>query len=741
MNAIERHMVGFEQSTDRVPINLSRRGFLGVTLGALVLGIAWPGRVARAQDAAAEIQPGTRVAAFIEIRPDNSVRLQSPFIEGGQGIYTALAQIVGEELDVDPANFTVECAPPGPDYHVGGFRLTGGSRSVRSSYQAMRRLGAAARQMLLQAAAARFDVPMEDLASEPGRILHPASGRVLAYGELAAEAAGLPVPENAPLRAEADFRWIRKPVPRLDVRDKSTGKAVYTIDVKVDGMLHAAVQHAPRLGGEPGTLVNEAEVAAMPGVHSVHRLPGAVAVVADLWWRARQAVEALQVTWTEPTPDTPNAMPADFSTDALRADLGSAPGPGFEAEAHGDPAAALEGAARVVEATYDAPLLVHGQLEPPATIARWNEDGTLDLWLPNQMPDVFQQVAANVAGIAQENVRIHSPMLGGFFGRHFLYNNANPFPQAILLAKAVGRPVKLIWSREEEFLRDAMRPMIVARFRAGLDADGLPTVIDIEAVGDGPGQEPPDTPRSSVVEGLAEKPYAIPNRRVAHVRVPYPVTLGYWRSVGHSMNGFFYEGFLDEVADAGGLDPYELRLRLLADQPRHRTLLEAVGELSGGWRRGPFTAEDGSRRARGVAMASPFESEVATIAEISILHGEVVVHDIWVAIDPGSIVNPAIIEAQVTSSVAMGLSSALLEEVIYIDGMPQARNFDLYPFLSRDRMPRVHVRILESGAPMGGIGEPGVPGVPPAVVNAVAALTGQRIRSLPLSKVQFEGTL
>nr|WP_265517523.1 xanthine dehydrogenase family protein molybdopterin-binding subunit [Nitratireductor luteus] len=733
-------MVNLEQSSDRSPVNLSRRGFLGASLGALVLGVALPGRVARAQEAA-EIEPGMRVSAFIEIRADGGVRLQSPFIEGGQGIYTALAQIVGEELDVDPASFIVECAPPGPDYQLGGFRFTGGSRSVRSSYETMRRLGAAARQMLLQAAAARLDLPVADLSTEPGRVIHPASGHALSYGELAAEAADLPVPENVALRAETDFRWIGQPAARLDVRDKSMGKAVYTIDVKVDGMLHAAVQHAPRLGGEPGTLANEAEVKAMHGVHSIHRLPGAVAVVADLWWRARQAVEALQVSWTEPAPDTQNAMPADFSTEALRAKLASAPGPGLQAESHGDPAAALEGAARVVEATYDAPLLVHGQLEPPSTIARWNEDGTLDLWLPNQAPDVFQQVAANVAGIEQQNVRIHSPMLGGFFGRHFLYDNANPFPQAILLARAVGRPVKLIWSREEEFLRDAMRPLVVARFRAGLDAEGLPTAIDIEAVGDGPGFEPPDTPRASVVEGLAEKPYAIPNRRAAHVKVPYPVTLGYWRSVGHSMNAFFYEGFLDELADAGGHDPYELRLRLLADQPRHRTLLEAVGELSGGWKRGPFTAEDGSRRARGVAMASPFESEVATIAEVSIEHGEVVVHDVWVAIDPGSIVNPAIVEAQVTSSVAMGLSSALLEEVVYNDGMPQARNFDLYPFLARYQMPRVHVRIVESGAPMGGIGEPGVPGVPPAVVNAVAALTGQRVRSLPLSKVQFEGTL
>ncbi|MFC7556848.1 molybdopterin cofactor-binding domain-containing protein [Pseudoroseomonas wenyumeiae] len=242
---------------------------------------------------------------------------------------------------------------------------------------------------------------------------------------------------------------------------------------------------------------------------------------------------------------------------------------------------------------------------------------------------------------------------------------------------------------------------------------------------------------STVVEGIAGKPYAIPNRRVGHVPLKHPAIISFWRSVGHSMNDYFYETFFDEMAEAGGQDPYALRLRLLAEKPRHKALLEAVGELSGGWKRGPYDAADGTRRARGVAMASPFGSEVATIAEVSLKDGEVMVHDVWVAIDPGSIVNPAIIAAQVNSAVALGLSSALLEEVVYEGGVPQARNFDGYPILPPGRMPRVHVRIVESGAPMGGVGEPGLPGVPPAVVNAVAALTGQRIRSLPLSKARF----
>ncbi|WP_149536329.1 xanthine dehydrogenase family protein molybdopterin-binding subunit [Siccirubricoccus phaeus] len=742
MDGLTPALFSAAQLPEGQPVNLSRRGVLGAALGALVLGVALPRGAARAQAAAPAVQPGTRIPAFLEIRQDGSVLLKSPFIEGGQGVDTAMAQIVGEELDADPARFVVECAPPGPDYAlVNGRRITGGSFSVRSAYPAMRQLGARARAMLVQAAATRLGVPAAELTTEPGKVVHAASGRSLDYGALAAEAAALPVPETAPLRAERDFRYIGKPVARLDVRAKSTGRAMYSIDVTVEGMLQAAVQHAPRLGMEPGAFANEAEVKAMPGVHSIQRLPGAVAVLADRWWRARRAVETLQVGWTPPAADARNVMPADFSSAAHHAVLAAATGPGNPAEVEGDTAAALRSATRTIEAVYDAPFLAHGQLEPPSATARWNADGTLDLWLPNQAPEMFQAVAARVAGIAPEQVKIHSPLLGGFFGRHFLYDSANPFPQAIQLAKEVGRPVKLIWTREEEFLRDALRPMGLARFRAGIGPDGMPVALEAEAVGEGPiGRwfgTAPGKADPSAVEGIAEKPYAIPNRRVVQVPLRHPPIISFWRSVGHSMNDFFYEAFLDEVAEAGGQDPYQLRLRLLAEKPRHKALLEAVGELSGGWKRGPYDAADGTKRARGVAMASPFGSEVATIAEVSLKDGAVVVHDVWVAVDPGRMVNPAIIEAQVNSAVALGLSSALLEEVVYVDGVPQARNFDNYPILTPERMPRVHVRIVESGAPMGGIGEPGLPGVPPAVVNAVAALTGQRVRSLPLAKTRL----
>lgn len=731
--------------TNGKTFNLSRRRFVGASLSALILGVLLPDKVLRAaQGATADIKPGTRVPAFLEIRPDGSALLRIPFAEGGQGVYTAFAQIVGEELDIAPERFSVECAPPGADYLlINGRRFTGGSNSVRSSFETMRHLGASARHMLLQAAAGKLDVPLDSLSTRPGEIVHAASGRTLKYGELAALAAKLPAPEQVPLRDKKDFRWIGKPVPRIDVRDKSTGKVTYNIDTKVDGMLLAAVQHAPRMGGEPGSLVNEAEVRAMPGVHSIHRLPGAVAVVAERWWQARRAVETLKVEWKDPAPGIPHAMPADFSSAGMRAALAAAPGPGVTAEVVGDPVKVLDAASQVIEATYDAPYLVHGQLEPPSAIARWNADGTLELWLPNQAQELFQQAAAKAAGIAPEKVILHSPPLGGFFGRHFLYGTANPFPQAIQLAKATGRPVKLIWSREEEFLRDALRPMGLTRFRASLDDNGLPLALHAEAVGESPTERwfgrQPDKANGNAVEGIAKKSYAIPNLRVAQVYLEHPPTIGYWRSVGHSMNDFFYEAFFDEMADAGKQDPYELRLRLLADKPRHKALLQAVGELSGGWKRGPFTASDGSKRARGVAMASPFGSEVATIAEVSIEGGSVVVHDVWVAFDAGSFVNPAIVEAQVKSAVALGLSSTLLEEVVYENGVPRARNFGFYAILPPSRMPRVHVRLVESDSAMGGVGEPGLPGVPPAVVNAVAALTGQRVRSLPLSKTQFTG--
>jgi isoquinoline 1-oxidoreductase beta subunit len=735
-------LVAFEAGA---AVNLSRRAALAAGFGGgLLLALGIPERPARAQ-AAGGLAHARKVPSYLSIRPDGRIILRNPFAEGGQGIHTAVAQIVAEELDADLAAFEVEVAPAGPDYLVlnGTRRVTGGSLSIRNSYGHFRLLGATARAMLVTAGAARLGVPAAECATEPGFVVHRGTGRRIPYGELAEAAAALPVPGDAEPKT-GPFRLIGQPAKRLDTRAKSTGRAQYGIDLRVEGMLQAAVTHAPRAGAEPGEVLNEAALKAMPGVHSVHRLPGAVAVVADSFWRAKKAAEAAQVAWTALSGQP--VVPEDFSSAnhlALlrsQADAGGNPA----SDARGDAPAAIAAAARVVTAEYDAPYLAHAQLEPPSAIARPNADGTLDVWVPNQAPEQFQSIAAREAGIEPTKVRIHTPLLGGFFGRHFTYGTIHPMNQAIRLARAVGKPVKVIWSREEEFARDAYRPLGFARLRAGLDARGHLVALHATVPGEGPiakhfgtarlGNPPVD---SSAVEGIAGKPYDIPNRRVDWVHVPHPVNVGFWRSVGHSMNDWMYECFLDEVAEAAGADPFEFRMSLLRRSQRHRTLLNAVAELSGGWRRGPYAAPDGSRRARGLAMASSFGSEVATIAEVSIREGEVAVHDLWVAIDPGRIVNPAIIAAQVESAAAIGLSSAAFEEMVFEGGRPQSRNFDSYRILSRAEMPRVHVRVIESGAPMGGIGEPGTPGVPPAVTNAVAALTGRRIRSLPFAKQRF----
>ncbi len=751
MNEVFRMLSG--SSTSKAPVNLSRRGFLlgsaGVTAGALVIGFGLPVRGARAQGTGEAMPPGTRVPAFLEIRPDNTARLMSPFVEGGQGIFTAMAQIVGEELDLDPQSFVVENAPAGPDYLVvmGKMRITGGSMSVRMSYDTMRHLGASARLMLLQAAATRLGVPLPELTTEPGRVIHSGSGRSLAYGEIATDAMDLPIPaaDSVKVKDRSQFRWIGQPIKRLDVYDKSTGRATYAIDCKVDGMLHAAVQHAPRLGLSVGSIRNERAVSSMKGVHSIHRLPGAVAVVAERWWNAKRAVESLQVDWNEadgkPLIEGTRVMPRDFSTTAFAERLAKEPGPGRDAESEGDVEGALAASKTVVSATYQSQYLRHAQLEPPSALARFNEDGSLDIWMPNQAPEMFQGDIAKITGLDVSKVNVHSPLLGGFFGRHFLYAAASPYRQAIELAKATGRPIKLIWSREEEFLRDPLRPMAAVRFRGGLDENGMPVALEAVSICEGPTEgisgHSAEKIDETAVEGLTGKAYAIANKRIAQVYVENPVMLAYWRSVGNSMNDFLYECFLDEMADKGGKDPVDLRLQLLRGNTRLTNLLNAAVDLSGGWRRGPYTAEDGTRRARGVGMASPFGSHTAAIAEVSIEAGEVRVHDVWEVIDPGSIVNPAIIDAQINSAVALGLSQVLLEEAVYEKGEPVARNYDLYPILPSARMPRVHTRIIESGEKMGGIGEPGLPAVPPAVANAVSTLTGQRVRSMPLSHYTF----
>jgi isoquinoline 1-oxidoreductase subunit beta len=748
-NPIEGDLRNSSQETESDLLSRSRRGFLkgtGTVAGALVLGFGVPVGLARAQAVAMTDTKGTHVPAFLEIRPDNSVLFRSPFIEGGQGTFTAMAQIVGEELDADPASFVIESAPPGPEYVVldSGARVTGGSMSIRLSYARMRRLGALARDMLLEAGSRRLTVPKSELTTRPGQVVHTRSGRAISYGALASAALALPIPDpnSVELRDPSQFRWIGKPFKRLDVHEKATGQAKYSIDVIVDGMLHSAVQHAPRFGMTVRHIRNADQVSAMKGVHSVHQLDGAVAVVAQRWWTAKRAAEALLVDWQEPEPD-PSAryMPADFSTESYRATLEAARGGGEDAETVGNLANAFASASKTISATYSSHYVNHAQLEPPSALARFSGDNDLEVWFPNQAQDMFLADIAKKTGISATKIKINTPLIGGFFGRHFLYPAGSPVLQAIQLAKAVNAPVKVIWSREEEFLRDPLRPMAVVKFRAGLDSGGFPVALEAISATEGPTEgianKRKDKLDPTALEGLTGKAYNIPNRRIAQLFMKSPLMLSYWRSVGNSHNDFLYESFLDEVADAAGKDPLALRAHLLLDNRRLSTLLAAVVDLSGGWQRGPYTASDGTRRARGIAMASPFGSFAAAIAEVSIENGQVKVHEVWEALDPGSVVNPAIVEAQMNGAIALGLSTVLFERSVYENGMPVARNYDLYPILRPEHMPRVNVRIVESGEKMGGVGEPPLPAVLPAVANAVSHLTGQRIRSTPLSQYAF----
>jgi len=722
------------------PRNLSRRAILnglGLAAGSLALGLpVSPGP--RAQMASGAGSAGPAIGALLIIEPDGRITFLNPFAEGGQGVYTAIPQIVAEELDVPLSSITNLHAPHGPAYRVMNLgqpiRFTGGSLSVRATYTTMRKTGAAAREMLMTAAGSRWNVPATELSTDQGRVLHRASGRSAGYGELAADAAKLPVPAEPTLKDPASFTLIGKRVARVDSREKSTGKAGFGIDVRVPNMAYGYVVHCPVPGGQPRAVKAEA-ARAMPGVLVVQTLPGAVGVVADSWWRAKQAALKLEIDWDE-------SINALRGTTQLLAEMQARlDEPGVSAETHGDVKGALASASKRVEATYSAPFLAHGAMEPLNCTAHLDGD-RLTLWIGNQAPDFFAQVAAQVAGVKIENVTIHTPYLGGFYGRRFVYG-PEQMGQAILLSKASGRPVKVVWSREEDIANDQFRPLSTARIRAGLDAQGRMVALHATAVGEGPlGRWFPGflaDPKvdDSVVEGLKDKPYNLAHDQVDYVKHEISFPIGFWRSVGHSMNDFFMESFIDECAHAAGADPFAYRMAMLADGSREKTLLATVAALAGGFRKGPYQ-EGGVTRAQGVALSAPFGSLVAEIAEVSIEDGEARVHRVWAAIDPGSIVNPAIVERQVEGAMALGLSAALYEQITIEQGRVQQTNFDSYPFLPPGRMPKVEVAIVESGAAMGGVGEPGAAPIAAAVGNAVFVLTGQRIRDLPFAKHQLK---
>ncbi|MCG8468327.1 MAG: xanthine dehydrogenase family protein molybdopterin-binding subunit [Gemmatimonadetes bacterium] len=710
------------------PRRLTRRGFLkrsAAAGGGLVIGFHIPGFGAERLLAATvdSLAPN----AFVRVGVDDVITIIVHKSEMGQGVFTSLPMILAEELDADWSKVEVEASPSTPEYAIGfGGQLTGGSTSVMTSWQLFREAGATARAMLVDAAARRWNVDAADLRTEAGVVFDAAGDRRATYGELAEEAATLDVPSSVPLKDPADFRIVGTNVRRLEGPDKVTGAAEFSIDVRLPDMLTAVVAHSPVCGGTVRSFDGSA-AEALPGVVKVKQVPSGVAVIGRDFWSARQGRDALEIEWDD-------GEGARLSSAGLRDEyLAMVETPGAVAEDLGDAAAALDGAARTVEAIYEVPYLAHAPMEPLNATVHAKADGA-DIWAGTQAQTLDQRAAAGILGLRPEDIRIHTTMLGGGFGRR-----ANPtsdfVSDAVAVAKDEGVPVKTVWTREDDIQCGYYRPMFVHKLAAGIDPSGMPIAWHQRLAGQsimaGMGFGAPVDPSS--VEGAAHMPYAIPNRHVELHSPDKPVTVLWWRSVGHTHTGFVNESFLDEVAHAGGRDPFELRRALLRDEPRHLAVLELAAEKAG-W--GSPLPEG---RGRGIAVRKSFESYVAEVAEVSVEDdGTVRVHRVVCAVDCGVAVNPWNVEAQMESAIVYGLSAALHGEITLEDGRVQQSNFDDYPVLRMDEMPAVEVHIVPSAEPPTGVGEPGVPPIAPAVTNAIFSLTGVRVRRLPIRMSETE---
>jgi len=705
---------------------LARRDFLKVGAaagGGLVLGFHLPfGGEGVARAAGKPFAPN----AFIRIGADDLVTVVVGKAEMGQGVFTALPMLIAEDLEADWTKVRVESAPVDPAYNhpAFGMQMTGGSTSVWSSWEQMRKAGATAKAMLIAAAAATWKVDPSTLRAEKGFVIHDASSRRLSFGALAETAATLTPPKDVVLKDAKDFKIVGKPTRRLDTPEKVNGKAQFGLDVTVPGMLVALIQRPPVFGGK-ALKVDDTKTKAVPGVIAIGQPSFGVVVVAKGFWAAKKGRDALQVQWD----DGPNAA---LSTDALREEFRAlAKTPGVVAKKEGDAAAALAGAATKLEAEYEVPYLAHAMMEPLNCVVDLRPD-SCELWTGTQFQTMDRAAAAEVAGLKPEQVQIHTTFLGGGFGRRAT-PRSDFIREAVEIAKVVKAPVKVMSTREDDIKGGFYRPMWHDRIAAGLDAGGKPVAWTHTIVGQ---SILAGTPFESMVkggiddasvEGAADLAYAVPNLYV-DLHSPRPgVPVLWWRSVGHSHTAFVVESFIDELAHAAGKDPFEYRRALLGSQPRHRGVLE-LAAAKAGWGK-PLPAG----RARGIAVHASFGSFVAQVAEVSMSpRGQVKVHRVVAAVDCGQYVNPDTIAAQIEGGVAFGLSAALHGQITLKGGRVVQSNFHDYEVLRLNEMPEVEVHIQPSGEKPGGVGEPGVPPVAPAVANAIFALTGSRVRRLPI---------
>jgi isoquinoline 1-oxidoreductase beta subunit len=719
-------------------IATNRRRFLqsGAAVGGgLMLGFHIP-QFAQAHQ---QVAGSPEINAWVLIKPDDTVVIRIARSEMGQGTLTGLAQLVAEELECDWAKVTTEYPTPGQNLarqRVWGNFSTGGSRGIRESHDYVRKGGAAARLMLVQAAAARWGVPAGECRTAKGVVSHPASGRSARYGELAEAASKLAPPADVKLKDASAWTLAGKPVRRLDTVDKLNGAQVYGMDLKLPGMLNAAIRDCPVFGGKVRS-VDDAAVLKRPGVKAVLRVgDSAVAVVADTWWRAKTALDLLPIVWDE----GPNAK---LGSADIRATLkeGLDAKEAVSGNKQGDAPAAIAGAARRLEAVYSYPFQNHATMETMNATARITLSATgtaerCEVWTPTQNGEGALAAAAEAAGLPPAQCEVYKLHLGGGFGRRGAVHDW--VRQAVAIARQLpGTPVKLIWSREEDMLHGRFHPVTQCKLTAGLDAQGKITGLSMRISGQSivagifpqnirDGRDP------VVFQGLnadgaeGHLGYKFPAVLIEHAMRNPPVPPGFWRGVNLNQNAIYMECFLDEIAHATKQDPLALRRELLAGSPKHLAVLNAVADKAGWGRPAP------RGRHRGLAQIMGFGSYVAACAEVSVTKGELKIHRIVAATDCGHAVNPQQIEAQVEGSFVYGLSAALWGECTLKDGRMEQDNFHTYPVLKMEHMPKVETIVMPSGGFWGGVGEPTIAVAAPAVLNAIFAATGKRIRELPL---------
>lgn len=715
-------------------IETSRRRFLfgaSAVAGGLMVGLRATPVTAASGKAADAANP---LAGYIHIAPDNSVTILSSQFDMGQGPYHGLATLVVEELGADWSQIDVKGAAGNTRLYGnimwgGAVQGTGGSTSMATSFDRYRQAGAAAREMLVAAAAETWEIAASEIGVSGGKLTH-SSGKSATFGDMAGKAAGMPVPQEIKLKDASEWTQIgNKQLRRYDSASKANGTHDFTIDVKLDGMLTAVVTHPPKFGATVKSF-DATDALKVRGVTDVVEIPRGIAVVADHMWAAIKGREALKVEWDEARAETRSSaeIMADYKARVSEPQQATA-------RTQGDTAAALASAAKVIEATYEFPYLAHAAMEPLNAVARKNDDGTLEVWGGHQIPDVYQGISAKIAGVKPEQVTMHVMKSGGSFGRRAVADG-DVVAEAVSVAKAIAfrAPVKVQWTREDDMRGGRYRPAYVHSFKAGLDKDGRLIAWHNHIVGQSIVAGTPfeglikDGIDGTSVEGASNIPYGIENINVGLTTTDVKVPVLWWRAVGSTHTAYAVESFLDEVIAEAGADPYSYRMELLRDHPRHAAVLKLAADMAG------WSTPAPTGRFRGLAVHESFNSVVAHIAEVSMENGTPRVHKVTVAVDCGIAVNPDTVKAQMEGGTGFGLGSILAEELTLVNGEVEQGNYDTYTPLRISGMPEVEVHIVPSDNKPTGVGEPGVPSIGPAVANAIAAAGGRRIRVLPMSK-------